>query len=165
MRKIYLPLKKEVIRKLRQGEEVLLDGPVLTSRDAAHKRLVETIKSGKRPPVSIKGETIYYTGPTPTRPGETIGSCGPTTSSRMDSFVPILLRHGLVGMIGKGERSLEVKKAIKKAGAVYFVTIGGAGAYLSEKVIENKIIAYEDLGTEAIRRLVIKDFPAIVSIV
>ncbi|MBU1888047.1 MAG: FumA C-terminus/TtdB family hydratase beta subunit [Candidatus Omnitrophica bacterium] len=164
MRKIYLPLTKQIISDLKPGEEVLLTGSILTARDAAHKRLIGALKSGKKLPVSIKGETIYYTGPTPTRPGKVIGSCGPTTSSRMDGFTPILLKHGLLGMIGKGERSVEVKKAIKKAGAVYFVTIGGAGAYLSEKVKESEIIAHEDLGTEAIRRLVIKDFPVIVSI-
>lgn len=164
MRKICLPLTKQIISDLKSGEEVLLTGSILTARDAAHKRLIDALKSGKELPVSIKGETIYYTGPTPTRPGEVIGSCGPTTSSRMDGFTPILLKHGLLGMIGKGERSVEVKKAIKKAGAVYFVTIGGAGAYLSEKVKESEIIAYKDLGTESIRKLVIEDFPAIVSI-
>ncbi|MBU3912328.1 MAG: FumA C-terminus/TtdB family hydratase beta subunit [Candidatus Omnitrophica bacterium] len=164
MRKICLPLTKQIISDLKPGEEVLLTGSILTARDAAHKRLIDALKSGKELPVSIKGETIYYTGPTPTRPGEVIGSCGPTTSSRMDGFTPILLKHGLLGMIGKGERSVEVKKAIKKAGAVYFVTIGGAGAYLSEKVKESEIIAYKDLRTESIRKLVIEDFPAIVSI-
>ncbi|MBU4148727.1 MAG: FumA C-terminus/TtdB family hydratase beta subunit [Candidatus Omnitrophica bacterium] len=164
MRKICLPLTKQIISDLKSGEEVLLTGSILTARDAAHKRLIDALKSGKELPVSIKGETIYYTGPTPTRPGEVIGSCGPTTSSRMDGFTPILLKHGLLGMIGKGERSVEVKKAIKKAGAVYFVTIGGAGAYLSEKVKESEIIAYKDLRTESIRKLVIEDFPAIVSI-
>ena len=164
MRKICLPLTKQIISDLKPGEEVLLTGSILTARDAAHKRLIDALKSGKELPVSIKGETIYYTGPTPTRPGEVIGSCGPTTSSRMDDFTLILLKHGLLGMIGKGERSVEVKKAIKKAGAVYFVTIGGAGAYLSEKVKESEIIAYKDLRTESIRKLVIEDFPAIVSI-
>lgn len=164
MRKIYLPLKKEVISKLKQGEEVLLNGPVLTARDAAHKRLLEALLSKKKLPISLKGETIYYTGPTPARPGEVIGSCGPTTSSRMDIFTPNLLKYGLLGMIGKGERSTEVVNAIKKSGAVYFITAGGAGAYLAGKVTESKVIAYEDLGTEAIRRLIIKDFPAIVSI-
>ena len=164
MRKVYLPLTKNIIRTLRQGEEILLNGPLLTARDAAHKRLAQVLKSKKRIPVSIKGETIYYTGPTPTRKGDIIGSCGPTTSSRMDPFTPLLLKHGLLGMIGKGERSKEVASIIKKSGAVYFITIGGAGAYLSERVIENKVVLYEDLGAEAIRRLILKDFPAIVSI-
>ncbi|MFH1854480.1 MAG: FumA C-terminus/TtdB family hydratase beta subunit [Candidatus Omnitrophota bacterium] len=165
MLKIYLPLEKKVIRKLKHGEEVLLNGPVLTARDAAHKRLVETLLSKRKLPFSLKGETIYYTGPAPARPDEIIGACGPTTSSRMDSFTPVLLKHGLLGMIGKGERSKEVASAIRKSGAVYFVTIGGAGAYLSEKVKERYIIAYKDLDTEAIQRLVIEDFPAIVFIV
>lgn len=164
MRRIYLPLTRDIIKTLKPGEEVLLNGPLLTARDAAHKRLAEALRSKKSLPVSIEGETIYYTGPTPERPGEIIGSCGPTTSSRMDPFTPILLKHGLLGMIGKGERSEEVISAIKRFGAVYFITIGGAGAYLSERIEENRIIAYEDLGTEAIRRLVVEDFPAIVSI-
>lgn len=163
MKRVYLPLTKDIIKNLRPGDEVLLSGPVLTARDAAHKRLVKALESDKKMPVSIRGETIYYTGPTPARPGEIIGSCGPTTSSRMDLFTPALLRCGLIGMIGKGERSCEVVSAIKHFGAVYFVTIGGAGAYLKELVRASSVVAYEDLGPEAIRRLVIEDFPAIVS--
>ena len=165
MQKIYLPLTRKVIRTLRPGEEVLLSGPVLTARDAAHKRLAEALESNRKIPISIKGETVYYTGPTPARPGEIIGPCGPTTSSRMDPFTPVLLKHGLMAMIGKGERSKQVVSAIKRFGAVYFVTIGGAGAYLKELVRENKVVAYEELGPEAIHRLIIEDFPAIVSIV
>jgi len=161
VRKISLPLTKDIIKTLKQGEMVLLSGPVLTARDAAHKRLADTLRSGKKIPVLLKGETIYYTGPTPKRIGEIIGSCGPTTSSRMDPFTPLLLKHGLMGMIGKGERSKEVNRAIKKHGAVYFITIGGAGAYLSEKVRLAEVIAYKDLGPEAIYRLEVKDFPAI----
>lgn len=164
MRRIYLPLTKDVIKTLRQGEEVLLSGPLLTARDAAHKRLVEALKSRKQMPVSIKGETIYYTGPTPAKKGQVIGSCGPTTSARMDPFTPVLLRHGLIGMIGKGERSKEVVSATKRSGAVYFITVGGAGAYLRELVKKSTVVAYKDLGTEAMRRLVVKDFPAIVSV-
>jgi fumarate hydratase subunit beta len=164
MKKICLPLTRDIIKTLKPGEIVLLSGPLLTDRDTAHKRLFDTLKSGKKIPVSLKGETIYYTGPTPNRKGEVIGSCGPTTSSRMDPFTPLLLKHGLTAMIGKGERSKEVSQAIKKYGAVYFVTIGGAGAYLSEKVKSAKVIAYKDLGPEAIYRLEIQDFPAIVSI-
>lgn len=164
MRRIYLPLTKNIIERLKIGEEVLLTGPVLTARDAAHKRLALTLHAHKKLPVSIKGETIYYTGPTPAKPGEIIGSCGPTTSFRMDTFTPLLLKQGLLGMIGKGERSIEVSSAIKRFGAVYFVTVGGAGAYLSQKVKESEIIAYEDLDTEAIRRLIIQDFPVIVSV-
>lgn len=164
MKRIYLPLTKDIIKTLKPGQEVLLNGPVLTGRDAAHKRMIEALRAGKRFPLSIKGETIYYTGPTPARKGQVIGSCGPTTSARMDPFTPVLLKHGLLGMIGKGERSKEVTRAIKKSEAVYFTTIGGAGAYLSEKVESSKVVAYEDLGAEAMLRLVLKDFPAIVAI-
>jgi len=164
MKRIFLPLTKDVIKTLKSGELVLLTGPVLTARDAAHKRLADTIKSGRKMPVSLKGETIYYTGPTPKRPGQIIGSCGPTTSARMDPFTPILLKHGLIAMIGKAERSKEVIRAIKKHRAVYFITIGGAGAYLSEKIKSAEVIAYKDLGPEAIYRLALKDFPAIVDI-
>jgi fumarate hydratase subunit beta len=164
MRKISLPLTRDIIKTLKPGEQVLLSGILLTARDAAHKRLVDSLMSGRNIPVSIEGETIYYTGPTPARPGEVIGSCGPTTSARMDPFTPVLLKHGLIGMIGKGERSKEVKKAIKKYKAVYFITIGGAGAYLSKKIKSAEIIAYRDLGPEAIYRLTVEDFPAIVDI-
>jgi fumarate hydratase subunit beta len=162
MRKIFLPLTKEIMKTLKLGEQVLLNGPVLTGRDAAHKRLADSLKSGRKIPILLKGETIYYTGPAPKRIGEVIGSCGPTTSSRMDPFTPLLLKHGLIGMIGKGERSKEVILAIKKYKAVYFITIGGAGAYLSEKVKSAEVIAYKDLGPEAIYRLTVQDFPAIV---
>jgi fumarate hydratase subunit beta len=164
MRKIFLPLTKDIIKTLKQGEMVLLSGPVLTARDAAHKRLRDALKKGKKIPVVLKGETIYYVGPTPHRKGEVIGSCGPTTSSRMDPFTPLLLKHGLIGMIGKGERSKEVNLATKKYKAVYFITIGGAGAYLSEKVKSAKVVAYKDLGPEAIYRLKIKYFPAIAEV-
>ena len=164
MRRICLPLTKSIIKTLRRGEEVLLSGPVLTARDAAHKRLVEALRAKRRLPVPIKGETIYYTGPTPARKGQVIGSCGPTTSARMDPFTPVLLKHGLIAMIGKGERSKDTVSAIKRFGAVYFMTIGGAGAYLSERVKLNKRVAYKELGTEAIHRLIIQDFPVIVSI-
>lgn len=164
VKKIYLPLTKDVVRKLKRGEEVLLNGPVLACRDAAHKRLIESLKAHKKLPVSIKDETIYYTGPTPARPGEVIGSCGPTTSSRMEPFIPELLKCGLRGIIGKGELSEEIASLIRKHGAVYFTTIGGIGAYLSQKVKFSKVVAYKDLGTEAIRRLIIEDFPAIVRV-
>ena len=164
MKRLYLPLTKGIVRTLKRGEEVLLTGPILTCRDAAHKRLIESLKADKKLPISIKGETIYYTGPTPARPGEIIGSCGPTTSSRMEPFIPELLKCGLRGIIGKGELSEEIASLIRKHGAVYFTTIGGIGAYLAGKVTSSKVIAYEDLGTEAIRRLMIEDFPAIVRI-
>lgn len=160
-----MPLTRGIIRTLKHGEEVLLSGPLLTGRDAAHKKLFDALRSNKKIPVPIKGETIYYTGPTPAKKGQVIGSCGPTTSARMDPFTPILLRHGLIGMIGKGERSKEAISAIKRFGAVYFITIGGAGAYLSERVKLNKVVAYKELGTEAIRRLIIEDFPVVVSVI
>ena len=157
-------MTKGIVRTLRRGEEVLLNGSVLTCRDAAHKRLIDSLKADRKLPISIKDETIYYTGPTPARPGEIIGSCGPTTSSRMEPFIPELLKCGLRGIIGKGELSEEIASLIRKHGAVYFTTIGGIGAYLAGKVTSSKVIAYEDLGTEAIRRLMIEDFPAIVRI-
>ena len=165
MRKINLPLTKNIVKTLRKGEEILLSGPLLTARDAAHKRIEDSLKQNKNIPVQLKGETIYYTGPTPTPKNRVIGSCGPTTSARMDGFTRTFLKHGLIGMIGKGERSVEAASLIKKYGAVYFVTIGGAGAYLSEKIRYNKLIAYPDLGAEAVYRLVVKDFPVIVDIV
>lgn len=163
MKNVQLPLTKNIIKTLKPGEQILLSGPVLTVRDAAHKRLVIALQSGRKLPILLKNETIYYTGPTPAKPGDIIGSCGPTTSARMDPFTPVLLKHGLIGMIGKGERSEEVTQAIKRAGAIYFITIGGAGAYLQDKIKKNEIVAYEDLGTESIRRLIVKDFPVIVS--
>jgi len=164
MRKIFLPLTKDIIKTLKQGEMVLLNGPVLTARDAAHKRLRDALKAGKIIPVLLKGETMYYAGPTPHRKGEVIGSCGPTTSSRMDPFTPLLLKHGLIGMIGKGERSEEVRQAIKKYKCVYFLATGGIGALLSTKVRKASTILYADLGPEAIFKLEVKDFPLIVGI-
>ena len=164
MPSITTPLDEKTIKTLKSGDRVSITGVVYTARDAAHKKLVEALKVGKKLPIPIKGEMIYYAGPTPARKGQVIGSCGPTTSARMDSFTPALLRYGLIGMIGKGERSKKVASAIKRFGAVYFVTIGGAGAYLSERVKLNRVVAYKELGTEAIHRLVIEDFPAIVSI-
>jgi fumarate hydratase subunit beta len=166
MRRIDLDLlTKDIVKTLKVGEEVLLNGRLLTARDVAHKRLVEALKIGRKLPVPIKGRTIYYTGPTPAKGREAIGACGPTTSARMDPFTPDLLKHGLIGMIGKGKRSKEVVSAIKRYGAVYFITIGGAGAYLSELVKTSGVVAYGDLGTEAMRELEVKDFPAFVSIV
>lgn len=163
-KEIKLPLTKEIITTLKAGDELLLSGPLLTARDTAHKRLYDAIKAHRRLPVDLKGETIYYTGPAPKRPGEVIGSCGPTTSARMDRFTPTLLEAGLSGMIGKGPRSQDVIDAINRFGSVYMVTIGGAGAYLSQRIKKSYIIAYEDLGPEAIYRLVIEDFPAIVAV-
>jgi fumarate hydratase subunit beta len=162
-RAIHLPLSTETIRSLKAGDEVLLNGYVYTARDQAHFRFVKAI-SEKRAPAIIKGQTVYYAGPTPACPGKVIGACGPTTSARMDFFTSHLLEAGLKGMIGKGSRSADVKRAIKKYKAVYFITIAGAGAYLSEKITEARPVMYKDLGAEAVYRLKLKDFPAIVGI-
>jgi len=162
IKKIYLPLSEKDIKSLSVGDEALLSGVIYTARDQAHKRLVELIKKGKRLPIDLKNQTIYYCGPTKTRPGKIIGSCGPTTSSRMDAFTQPLLKTGLRGMIGKGNRSKEIARAIKKYNAVYFIAIGGAGAYLSKKVRKLKIAAFKDLGPEAVYKLEVKDFPVIV---
>ncbi len=162
--KIYTPLRLETIKKLKAGDNVLLSGIIYTARDQAHKRIVETIKKGKKLPFHLEGEVIFYCGPSPTPPGKIIGSCGPTTSSRMDEFTPILLKHGLKGMIGKGVRSEEVIEAIKKYKAIYFIAVGGAGAYLSTKIIQAEIIAYPELGPEAIYKLKVENFSLIVGI-
>ncbi|MCX5715508.1 MAG: Fe-S-containing hydro-lyase [Candidatus Omnitrophica bacterium] len=164
MRKIYLPLSKETIEDLRIGDEVLLTGTIYTARDQAHKRFFELLKKNKKLPVDLKAQTIYYCGPTAARPGNAIGSCGPTTSSRMDAFTPALLKTGLKGMIGKGSRSKEVISAIKKYKAVYFLAVGGAGAYLSKKVKRARVAVFKDLGPEAVYELSVKDFPVIVGI-
>ena len=157
-KRIVVPLSNSSLLNLRAGDRVLLCGVIYTARDAVHKRMI------KKLPFDIKGQVIYYAGPTPAPPGRPIGSCGPTTSARMDVYTPLLLKLGLKGMIGKGSRSSEVIKAIRKYRAVYFVAIGGAGALLSKKIKSAKIIAYKDLGTEAIYKLEIKDFPVIVGI-
>ena len=153
----------DLIKTLKAGDEVLLNGYVYTARDQAHFRLMKAL-SVKKQPIDLKGQVIYYAGPTPIRPGKVIGSCGPTTSGRMDFFTPHLLEAGLKGMIGKGSRSDEVIRAIKKYRAVYFITIAGAGAYLSKRITEAKPVLYKDLGAEAVYRLKLKDFPAIVAI-
>jgi len=158
------PLTSEIAETLRAGDEVLLSGNIFTARDATHKRLVEAISRGEEVPLPLKDQIIYYTGPTPAPPGRPIGSCGPTTSSRMDSFAPTLLVKGLRGMIGKGDRSREVVEAIKKFSAVYFIATGGAGALISQYVKEAELIAYSDLGPEAIYRLEVIEFPIIVGI-
>lgn len=163
-KKYQLPLGKEVIRRLKAGDEVLLSGIVHTARDAAHQRLAAALHSGKRLPVDPAGMTVYYCGPTPARPGRPIGSCGPTTSSRMDAFTPALIGQGLRVMIGKGGRSDEVKRAIRRYGCVYFIATGGLGALLATKVRRSRVVAYPDLGPEAIHELVIEDFPVIVAI-
>jgi fumarate hydratase subunit beta len=164
MKKIKLPLKTKEIKNLKVGDEVLLTGIIYTARDQAHKRLVDAIKKGLKPPVDLRGQVIYYCGPTPAPPGRIAGSIGPTTSSRMDDFTPALLRSGLKGMIGKGGRSKAVVEAIKRYKAVYFLTYAGCGALLSRYVKRKRLVAYADLGPEAIYELKIVDFPAIVGI-
>jgi len=157
------PIEDKFRKKLCAGDSISLSGIIYTARDAAHKRLIEALKSGRPLPFDIKGQTIYYMGPTPARPGQVIGSCGPTTSGRMDAFTPALLAAGLGAMIGKGERSAEVKEAIKKRRTVYFVTYGGAGALLAKTVRKAEVVAYPELGAEAIMRLEVEDFPVIVA--
>ena len=152
------------VSTLKAGQEFFLSGTIYTARDQAHKRLVEAIKSGKRLPIELEGAIIYYCGPTQTPKGKIIGSCGPTTSSRMDAFAPLLLAKGLKAMIGKGARSKEVKEAIRKYKGVYFVTYAGCGALLSKYVKKVEVVAYRDLGPEAILKLEVKDFPLIVAI-
>ncbi len=164
MYKINTPLTKEQISKLKTGDEVLLSGTIYTARDQSHKRIVEAIKKGKKLPIDLKGAIIYYCGPTKTPKGKAIGSCGPTTSSRMDEFTPALLKAGIKGMIGKGSRCQEVIKAIKKYKAVYFLTYAGCGALLSKYVQKAQPIAFKDLGPEAIYKLEVRDFPLIVAI-
>lgn len=156
------PLNGKDIANLKTGEQVSLSGVIYTARDAAHKRMVEALEKGEPLPIDIMGQVIYYVGPTPAKPGQVIGSAGPTTSSRMDAYTPRLLEAGLKGMIGKGKRSPEVKEAIKKHKAVYFAAAGGAGALLSKRIKKAEIVAYEDLGPEAIYRLEVEDFPVIV---
>lgn len=156
------PLSDEVVKSLRAGDRVHLSGVLLTGRDAAHQRLIDLLDAGKPLPVDVRGQVIYYVGPSPPRPGMVIGSAGPTTGGRMDSYAPKLMALGLKGMIGKGARSLPVREAMMHYKCVYFGAVGGAGALLSKYIKSAEIIAYEDLGTEAIRRLVVDDFPVIV---
>lgn len=160
--RIRLPLHAEVIEKLRAGDQVLMSGTVYSARDAAHKRLVEALDRGEKLPFEIEGQTIYYMGPSPPRPGRVIGSAGPTTSGRMDVYAPRLMEVGLKGMIGKGSRSQEVKDAMRRYKAVYFATIGGAGALIAKSIKKAEVVAYDDLGAEALRRLEVEDFPATV---
>lgn len=164
MKKLTLPLKEEEIKKLRAGDSVLLSGPMLTGRDAAHKRLYELLQKGEDLPVSIEGETIYYVGPAPAKPGQAVGPAGPTSSYRMDKYTPALLDRGLKAMVGKGARSKEVIDAIVKNGCVYFAAIGGAAALIAKSIKSEELLCYGDLGTEAVRRFVVEDFPCIVVI-
>lgn len=163
-KKIATPLTEEITKTLRAGDSILLSGIVYTARDAAHGRLINLLDEEKDLPLNINGEIIYYVGPTPKKPGEVIGSAGPTTSYRMDSYAPRLLDLGLKGMIGKGARSEEVINSIKRNKAIYFGAIGGAGALISKCIKSSEVIAYDDLGAEAIRRLEVKDMPLVVII-
>ncbi|MBQ1460106.1 MAG: Fe-S-containing hydro-lyase, partial [Oscillospiraceae bacterium] len=158
------PLSREEARKLRSGDSCLISGVIYTARDAAHKRLCELVAQGKELPLDIKDAVIYFVGPTPAKEGQAIGSAGPTTSYRMDAYSPTLIAQGQTGMIGKGKRGPEVVAAMKEHGAVYFGAIGGCGALLSKCIKKAEVIAYEDLGAEAIRRLEVEDFPAVVII-
>ncbi len=153
------PLDEARARALRSGDRVLLSGLIYTLRDAGHKRLIELLEGGKEPPFPLQDAVLYYVGPTPAPPGRVIGSAGPTTSSRMDPYTPFLIERGLRGMIGKGYRDARVLEAMKKWGAVYFAATGGAGALLSKTILEAEVIAWEDLGTEALRRLVVREMP------
>lgn len=159
---VKVPLDEKTALSLKTGDYVYLTGTIYTARDAAHKRMYEALEKGEQLPLELEGNVIYYMGPSPARPGRSIGSAGPTTASRMDKYTPTLLNLGLRGMIGKGKRSKEVKEAMVRNSAVYFAAVGGAGALLSRSIIDSQVIAYDDLGTEAIRRLEVKDFPVIV---
>jgi len=163
-RHITAPITKETAKTLHAGDYVYITGTIYTARDAAHKRMQETLQRGEALPLDMKENVIYYMGPSPAREGRPIGSAGPTTASRMDKYAPELLDLGLGAMIGKGKRSQEVKDAIVRNGSVYFAAVGGAGALLSKCILSSEVIAYDDLGTEAIRKLQVKDFPVIVVI-
>ena len=162
--RVTAPMSREQARTLKSGDSVLLSGVIYTARDAAHKRLCELVEQGKELPLDVKDSIIYFVGPTPARPGEAIGSAGPTTSYRMDAYSPTMIQQGQTGMIGKGKRNEEVIAAMKEHGAVYFGAIGGCGALLSKCIKKAEVIAYDDLGAEAIRRLEVEDFPVIVVI-
>lgn len=158
---ITTPLNQEILASLKSGDQVLLTGTIYTARDAAHARLIKALDNGEKLPFDVKDQIIYYVGPTPTKPGQAFGSAGPTTAYRMDSFTPRLISEGLKGMIGKGKRSIEVKEALKNK-AVYFAAVGGAAALMGKCVVKSEIIAYEDLGAEAIRKLDVVELPIIV---
>lgn len=161
-RYITAPMTKEVAKTLKAGDYVYITGTIYTARDAAHARMYETLENREELPIQMENNIIYYMGPSPAREGRPIGSAGPTTSSRMDKYAPKLLDLGLVGMIGKGKRNDEVKSAIVRNGAVYFAAVGGAGALLSKSITKSEVVAYDDLGTEAIRKLEVENFPVIV---
>jgi fumarate hydratase subunit beta len=161
-KKVTLPLTEKTLEELKAGDNLLLSGVLYVARDAAHRRMTETLDRGEPLPFDIKGQTLYYMGPSPAPPGRVIGSAGPTTSTRMDSYTPRLLAAGLKGIIGKGVRSKEVKEAMKKGKAVYLAAIGGVGALISKSIIKSEIVAYPDLGPEAVLKLEVKDFPVTV---
>jgi fumarate hydratase subunit beta len=163
IKNITSPIEEKVIEKLTAGTSVTISGVVYAARDAAHKRLIQALDKGERLPFDLEEQTIYYMGPSPARPGQVIGSAGPTTSSRMDRYTPRLIAAGIKAMIGKGSRSAEVREAIRKYKAVYLVATGGAGALLAKTIKRAEVIAYEDLGAEAVMRLTVEDFPAIVA--
>jgi fumarate hydratase subunit beta len=164
MKRLTLPLSDSDIKDLKAGETVLLSGTMLTGRDAAHKRLYELVEKGEKLPIDIKGELIYYVGPAPAKPGFAVGPAGPTSSYRMDKYAPTLLDLGLKGMIGKGARNQDVIDAIVRNGCVYFACVGGAAALIAKSIKKEEILCYEDLGTEAIRRYTVENFPCIVAI-
>ncbi len=161
---INAPITKETVKDLHAGDYVYITGTIYTARDAAHKRMYEAMQQGQQPPIDLKDQIIYYLGPTPAREGQVIGSAGPTTSSRMDKYAPLLMQHGLSGMIGKGKRSPAVIEAMQENTCVYFAAVGGAGALLSKCIKKAEVVAYEDLETEAIRKLEVENLPAIVVI-
>ncbi len=163
-REIHLPMSPEIIASLKAGDKVMLSGTIYAARDAAHKRFIEALDRGEKLPFDLETAVIYYMGPSPTRPGDIIGSCGPTTSARMDKYTPRLIEQGLRVMMGKGQRSAEVVEAIKTHGAVYLITLGGAGALLSIKVRDCQVVAYDDLGAEAVLKLEVSNFPAFVAV-
>jgi fumarate hydratase subunit beta len=160
---ITTPLNEAVVKDLKAGDKVLLTGVIYSARDSAHKRIVEMMAKGEKLPLDLNGQTIYFMGPSPAKPGQAIGSAGPTTSGRMDAYSPVLIAAGLKGMIGKGARSAEVVEAMKKHGAVYFAATGGAGALIAKSIKKAEVVAFEDLGAEAIRRLEVENFPCIVA--
>ena len=159
---IEVPFNKKVSESLNAGDYVYLSGTLYVARDAAHKRMIEALDRGEKLPFDIEDQTIYYMGPSPERPGKVIGSAGPTTASRMDKYAPRLMDLGMTGMIGKGKRTKEVADSMKKNSVTYFAAVGGAGALLSKCIVSSEVVAYDDLGTEAIRKLSVIDFPAIV---
>lgn len=162
MKKVVTPLTQDVVMSLRAGDEVRISGVIYGARDAAHKRLVDMLSRGEPLPMDLQGQVIYYVGPCPPKPGQVIGSAGPTTSGRMDPYTPTLIEHGLKGMIGKGLRRPQVVEAMKKYGAVYFIAVGGAGALLAKRIKKAEVLAFPELGPEAIYRLEVEDFPVVV---